>query len=76
MSATTAFTHTWLVGRFTATLTAHPRPGASELSVIEWAQHIPQRLTPEEGEAYRAGRDRAFGEMAQALGLNMALMEP
>lgn len=68
MSATKpAVSHTWQVGRYTATLSI-PRlePGVPVSCLIEWSPHMPKRLTPQEMKAYRAGRDAAIRELQQA----------
>lgn len=70
------FVKTWPVGQFTATLTV-PRAarGAPAAAVIEWAPHVPQRLTDAELSEYRAGRARAMADLARLLGGSVALVE-
>ena len=67
-----AVSHSWSIGRFTATVTmAKPRPGQIASAVIEWSPHPPPHLTVEEIEQYRAGRDAAI----KALGLCALVVE-
>jgi hypothetical protein len=72
-----AFTRSWPVGDFTATLTC-PRldAGAVACAVIEWSPSQPGgRLTPSELEQYCAGRAAAFAELAQRLGLRIGVVD-
>lgn len=72
MSAQAAtLTRTWNVGRYRATLTVPPVANGVLHACIEWLPYIPRDLTPEELEAYRLGRDRAFAE----LGLSALVIE-
>ncbi|MFO1226553.1 hypothetical protein [Roseateles sp.] len=72
MSATAAaLSRTWQVGRYRATLTVPPVAKGVLHACIEWLPHTPGDLTPEELEAYRLGRDRAFRE----LGLSALVVE-
>lgn len=67
-----ALTHSWPVGQFTATMSVPKlRQGQVLAGVIEWEPHVPQHLTAEESEQYRAGRDAAI----KALGLRALLVE-
>lgn len=71
-----AFTRSWPVGRYTATLTApRPKAGAASSAVVEWQPALPHRLTPEELRQYRAGRDAALTDMAQQFGIAATVME-
>jgi hypothetical protein len=72
MSAEAAFTSTWRVGRYTATLSMpKPRPGQVASAVIEWQPHVPHDLNPDEQRAYRAGRDKALA----ALGMRTVVID-
>lgn len=76
MSAEAAFTRTWRVGRYRATLSCpRPRPGVSAAACVEWEPSIPQRLTPEEARAYRAGRDAALRDLAAELRITVAVLD-
>lgn len=76
MSAQAAFTRTWRVGRYRATLSCpRPRPGARAAACVEWEPEIPQRLTKSELEAYRDGRDAAVRDMAAELHVTVAVLE-
>jgi len=67
-----ALSRTWKVGaRYVATLTVPPVANGVLHASIEWLPHVPRDLTPEELEAYRLGRDRAFRE----LGLTALVVE-
>lgn len=66
-----ALSRTWKVGRYTATLTVPPVKNGVLHASIEWQPHVPRDLTPDELEAYRLGRDRAFRE----LGLSALIVE-
>jgi|JI8StandDraft_1071087.scaffolds.fasta_scaffold51094_2 hypothetical protein len=70
-----AFTATWRVGSRTVTLTSpHPKPGQALSAVVEWDPAMPLKLTPAELVQYRAGRDAALADMAQALGITVAVV--
>jgi hypothetical protein len=72
MSAQAAvLSRTWKVGRYRATLTVPPVESGVRHACIEWQPHTPRDLTPDELEAYRLGRDRAFRE----LGLSALIVE-
>lgn len=67
-----ALSRTWKVGaRYVATLTVPPVANGVLHACIEWAPHTPGDLTPDELEAYKLGRDRAFRE----LGLTALIVE-
>lgn len=71
-----AFTRSWPVGDFTATLTVpRHRHGAVAAAVIEWTPAVPSKLTPAEVEQYRAGRAAAFAELARRLGMRIGVVE-
>lgn len=72
MSARPAsLSRTWKVGRYRATLTVPAVENGVLQASVEWEPHTPRNLTPEELEAYRLGRDRAFRE----LGLSALIVE-
>lgn len=76
MSAELAFSRTWRVGKYRATLSCpKPRPGVTASAVIEWEPSVPQRLTPAEATEYRSGRDSALAALAQALGITVAVID-
>ncbi|MBT9491491.1 MAG: hypothetical protein IV107_03915 [Paucibacter sp.] len=66
-----ALTRTWKIGRYTATLTVPPLDGCIVHAVIEWEPHVPNDLTADELQSYRAGCNAAFAE----LGLLSAIVE-
>ena len=70
-----AFTATWRVGSRTVTLTSpRPKPGRALSATIEWDPGMPRKLSPAEMAEYRAGRDAALADMAQALGITVAVV--
>lgn len=71
-----AFTTSWPVGRYVATLTM-PRTtaGAVASAVIEWQPAVPSGLTRAELKQYREGRDAALQEVARVLGLRIGVIE-
>jgi hypothetical protein len=72
VTAEAAFTRSWSVGRYKATLcVAKPRPGQLASAVIEWEPHMPTSLSPREVQQYRDGRAEALS----ALGRNAAVIE-
>lgn len=76
MSAEAAFTRTWRVGTYRATLSCpRPRPGVTASAVIEWEPGIPQRLTKAEVTEYRAGRDCALADLARELRVRVAVVD-
>ncbi|MFZ2988072.1 hypothetical protein, partial [Ideonella sp.] len=68
---------TWSVGSdIRVTLTVpKPQPGKTCYAVIEWFPSMPHRLTAAQKAEYRAGRDAAIQELAQASGLRIGLVE-
>jgi hypothetical protein len=52
-----------------------PRRGELRSAVFEWMPSVPQRLTEQELQDYRRGRDAAFTELARRSGLQMLLVE-
>lgn len=76
MSGEAAFVRAWRVGRYTATLECpQPRPGQTMSAVLTWAPEIPSRLSPAEAQEYRAGRKAALTDMAESLGVRVAVLE-
>ncbi len=76
MSAEKAFTRSWPVGSYTATLTS-PAPAAGQVrsAVIEWSPHAPGRLSPQLLKAYRRGRGIALADMTRELGIRVGVVE-
>jgi hypothetical protein len=76
VSAEAAFTRSWRVGSYTATLTS-PAPAAGQVrgAVIEWRPNVPGRLSPPMADAYRRGRDKALADMARALRIKVGVVE-
>lgn len=71
-----AFSRTWSVGKFRATLSCpRPRPGVTASAVVLWEPAIPQRLTPAEVAEYRAGRDSAVADLARELRVSVAVLD-
>lgn len=70
------FLRVWTVGAYRCTLTI-PRvqPGRAVGAVIEWAPKIPEHLSVEELQQYRAGRDSALAAASRALGIPAAVVE-
>lgn len=76
MSAEAAFTRTWRVGAYRATLSCpRPRPGVAASACIEWEPAIPQRMTPAEVTEYRAGRASALADLARELRVSVAVVD-
>jgi hypothetical protein len=76
MCAERAFTCSWPVGSYTATLTS-PAPAAGQVrsAVIEWSPRPPGRLSPPLLAAYRRGRGKALADMARELGITVGVIE-
>lgn len=56
-----AFTRSWKVGAYTATLSVPKLPdGGMGCALIEWSPAMPQRLSLSERTQYHAGRDAAI----------------
>lgn len=66
MSAESGFSHSWAVGRWTATLTMPPIvPGAVRHAICEWSPSLPgRRFTAAEQRQYDAGLAKAM-QLAQ-----------
>lgn len=66
----------WQVGNRTCTMTVpRPQPGQPVHVALEWDPAIPERLSLAERAQYRRGRDAAVAEIAQALDLNVAVLD-
>ena len=71
-----AITRSWSVGPYTATLKApRTKPGYLASAVIEWSPHVPQRLTEDQLETYRRGRNAAVAELSAELGVIAAVVD-
>jgi hypothetical protein len=70
-------TRPWQVGSsWTVTLTIPPGvPGKGAVCTIEWDPSVPERLTPDELEQYRGGRNEALADVARELGIRIALVD-
>ena len=68
---------TWQVGPWSVTLMVPPIGSfAAQSPTMEWTPALPDRkLTGAERRQYYAGRDRAIGELARALGATIAAVE-
>lgn len=67
---------TWQVGNRTCTMAVpRPQPGQPVHLVIEWSPAMPRRLSGDELDEYRAGRDAALADVARELGVTAALLE-
>lgn len=67
---------TWQVGGYVCSLSLPvPKPGAVLQLAVEWSPSVPKRLTPDELEAYQAGRNRALAELAALLGGPAVVLE-
>lgn len=77
MSAETPLAvRSWRVGKYTVEMTVpRPEPGRPSAVAMEWAPHMPERLTTSEIAQYRRGRDAALAELAEILGGNVAVIE-
>lgn len=76
MTAEAAFTRTWRVGKYRATLSCpRPKPGQILSAFCEWEPHTPQRLSAREIEEYRAGRDAALRDLADELGVSVGVLD-
>ena len=75
-AASGALIRTFKVGGYECTLTFPKTAQGQVLSMTaEWDPQVPDRLTPDELDQYRAGRDAAVAEMAQILGGNALVLE-
>lgn len=82
MSATAAIvSRSWPVGDRTASLSVpRPEPGKPAhfpvgACVISWAPSPPTRLTPDEWRAYVRGRHAALADLAEELGIRVAVID-
>lgn len=71
-----AFVRSWPVGQRTCTLTMPKvKRGGVRATAIEWAPDKPAKLTAEEWQEYREGRNAALAELSQHLGGRVAVVE-
>ena len=64
------------VGRYTVTLRVPPiERGSVRSMVCEWEPETPTRLTKRELREYRAGRDAALAELAEAMSTRALVIE-
>ena len=76
MGESVAMIRTWRVGKRTCTLTAPKLRNGEVLSTaMEWSPDMPRRLSRREWKQYRTGRDKAFAELFQELGVRGAVLE-
>lgn len=77
MSASPALlVRSWPVGTWTATLTVGPLEAGRPVHVlIEWDPAQPARLTSDQLQQYRAGRDAALRELSELTGLRVAVLD-
>jgi len=67
---------TFAVGKYRCTLAVPAvATGLVRSMVVEWEPEVPRRLSPEELEAYRRGRDSFIAEVAAKLGVSAAVLE-
>lgn len=78
MSAEAAIlSRSWRVGTRSCTLSMPPlQPGKPLHACIEWRPSPPRALSIDEWHEYRTGRDSAISEIANALGITVAVLEP
>ena len=71
-----AMTRTWRVGKRRVTVTVpQVRTGQVLHPAFEWSPNMPRRLSRREWKQYRAGRDAAFAELFEQLGIRGAVLE-
>lgn len=71
-----AFSRSWRVGRYRVELSVpRPKHGSAVHAVMEWIPRMPPKLTPDEIDEYRAGRDSALKEMAAELGVRIMVAD-
>lgn len=71
-----ALVRTWAVGDRTVTLTVpRSRKGQIGTAAIEWTPDVPARMSGEEWRQYREGRNRALADLADELGISVAVLE-
>lgn len=76
MAEHAAMVRSWRVGRYTVTATIpQTRKGAVVTTVMEWAPERPRGLTKKELQQYRAGRNKAYGELFKELGVKGMIVE-
>lgn len=71
-----AFSRSWHVGKYTATLTSPaPVAGQTRSALIEWDPRMPSSLTAAEMQQYKAGRDAAALELARRSGIKLVMVD-
>ena len=76
MAEKAALVRTWRVGKRTVTATVpQVRPGQVLNAAFEWHPDMPRRLSRREWKQYRTGRDKAFAELFDELGIRGAVLE-
>lgn len=69
-------TRSWKVGHRTVTVSiTRPVPGKVVHAVFEWDPDVPTRLTDDELRQYRDGRRSALIEIAEALQINVGVLD-
>ena len=74
-SERTSAVRRWSVGRYTAELVIPTNTDGLQCAYVEWSPRQPDRLTAEEMEQYRTGRNAAVRSLAAELGLTAAILE-
>ena len=76
MAEKAALVRSWRVGKRTVTCTLpQVRPGQVGHAAFEWAPNMPRRLSRREWRQYRSGRDAAFAELFEEIGIRGAVLE-
>ncbi len=76
MAESAALVRSWRVGRRKVTATVpQVRAGQVLHAAIEWTPDMPRRLSRREWRQYRAGRDAAFAELFEEIGIRGAVLE-
>jgi hypothetical protein len=52
-----------------------PKSGQGVHVAVEWVPDVPGRLTAAELRQYRAGRDAVIADVAQTLGISVAVVD-
>ena len=72
----TTASRSWKVGERTVTLTiSRPTIGSDARAGFEWTPDVPTKLSAEEWVEYRAGRHAALTEIAEALQINVGVLD-
>ncbi len=76
MAEKAALVRTWRVGKRKVTVTVPQiRTGQVLYAAFEWTPNMPRRLSRREWRQYRKGRDAAFAELFEELGIRGAVLE-